>query len=139
MDKINLVLIQASLLFGGIPQDEINGGATNNTTNNTGNGGGGANTSDCSDHQITNIIKCDPTGDGSVWNLLATVVNFLAVGVGVVVLLGIIFGAFLYATSGGSADQAKRGIGYVRNAIIALLLFVFMYAIINFIIPGGLL
>lgn len=86
----------------------------------------------------TNVIPCVNGGNGSIWNLLTVFVNFLAAGVGVAVLIGIIFGAFLYASAGGSADQAKRGIGYVRNALIALLLFIFMYAIINFIIPGGL-
>lgn len=102
-----------------------------------GGGGGPAPAPQCAKN-ITNILPCDPSGGGSVWNLLAVVVNFLAIGVGVAVLAGIIFGGFLYASSGGSAEQAKRGIGHIRNAIIALLLFIFMYALINFIIPGGL-
>lgn len=97
-----------------------------------------ATTADCNGGHITNVLPCDPNGQGSVWNLLAIVVNFMAAGVGVAVLIGIIFGAFLYASAGGNADQTKRGIGYVRNAVIALVLFIFMYAIINFLIPGGL-
>lgn len=95
-------------------------------------------TSDCP-HKITNVLSCQSTGDGSIWNILAAIINFLAIGVGVAVVLGIVFGGFLYASAGGSAEQTKRGIGYIRNALIALLLFIFMYAIINFIIPGGLL
>lgn len=108
-------------------------------------GGGGSfsntNTTDCpgGEHGISVILSCksDSSG-GSIQHLLVYVVNFLAVGVGVAVLAGIVFGGFLYASAGGSAEQAKRGIGYVRNAIIALVVFIFMYAIINFIIPGGL-
>ena len=96
------------------------------------------NETDCTDHAITNLLPCDSSGDGSIWNLLAMAVNFLAIGVGVAVLAGIVFGAFLYASSGGSAEQAKKGIGYIRNSIIALLLFAFMWSIINFVIPGGL-
>lgn len=99
----------------------------------------GASDSDCSDHKIFNLLPCVDSGEGSVWNLLTIIVNFLAVGVGVAVLVGIIWGAFLYSSAGGSAEQAKKGVGYIRNAVIALIAFVCMYAIINFVIPGGLL
>jgi len=88
----------------------------------------------------TAVLSCSNTGNSSpVTDLLVTIVNFLAVGVGIAVLGGIIYGAFLYASADTSADQAKRGIGHVRNAVIALIVFIFMYAIINYIIPGGLL
>jgi hypothetical protein len=86
----------------------------------------------------TNIIPCSTTGGNSIWGILTLIVNFLAAGVGLAVVAGIIYGAILYSSAGGSAEQAKKGITYIRNAVIAALLFVFMYAIINFIVPGGL-
>jgi hypothetical protein len=121
------------------------GGGSSTTTTPSGggftSGGGGSfqttNTTDCP-HKITVILKCNANGGGSIQNLLVYVVNFLALGVGLAVIAGIIFGGFLYASAAGNAEQAKRGIGYVRNAIIALVVFIFMYAIINFLIPGGL-
>lgn len=85
----------------------------------------------------TAVLNCGNSGD-PITSLLIVAVNFLAVAVGVAVLIGIVFGAFLYTSAAGSAEQAKRGIGYIRNAIIALVLFVFMYAIINYMVPGGL-
>lgn len=89
----------------------------------------------------TSVLAC-PSGQAGrelIWEILTIGVNFLAAGVGLAVVAGIVFGAVTYATAAGSADQAKKGIGYITNAVIALLLFVFMYAIINFLVPGGLL
>lgn len=90
---------------------------------------------------ITSVIDCSSVAQGGkniIWTILTIAVNFLAAGVGIVVVAGIVFGAITYATAAGSAEQAKKGIGFVRNAVIALLLFIFMYAIINFLVPGGL-
>ncbi len=85
-------------------------------------------------------VDCAKAAEGRelIWDILAIAVNFLAAGVGLAVVAGIVFGAVTYATAAGSADQAKKGIGYITNAVIALLLFIFMYAIINFLVPGGL-
>ena len=130
----SVVAVQSAGGSGGSAPSSGNGSSSSG-------GAGGSPTppTDCTTHKITNILPCDPSGSGSVWNLLAAIVNFLAIGVGVAVLVGIVFGAFLYASSGGSAEQAKRGTTYVRNAVIALVLFAFMWALINFFIPGGLL
>lgn len=88
----------------------------------------------------TSVLACPSGQDGRaiIWQLLEMAVNFLAAGVGIAVVAGIVFGAITYATAAGSADQAKKGITFVTNAVVGLLLFIFMYAIINFLIPGGL-
>lgn len=88
----------------------------------------------------TSVISCDSvnTGRGIVWNILVIVINFLSAGVGIVVLAGIVFGAVTYASAAGNADQAKKGITFITNSVIALVLYIFMYAIINFLVPGGL-
>ena len=85
----------------------------------------------------TAVINCGSDG-GIIKSFLITVVNFLAVGVGLAVVTGIVVGAVMYTTAAGSADQAKKGIGYIRNAVIALLLFIFLSALVNFLVPGGL-
>lgn len=86
----------------------------------------------------TSVISCPNSGRGIIWDVLTVGVNFLAAGVGLAVVAGIVFGAVTYATAAGSAEQAKKGISFITNAVIALLLFIFMYAIINFLVPGGL-
>jgi hypothetical protein len=86
----------------------------------------------------TSLIKCDTTAGNPVQSLMLQVVNFLAVGVGIAVVGGIIWGGMLYASSNGDSARTKQGINVIVNAIIGLLLFIFMYAIINYLVPGGL-
>lgn len=74
-----------------------------------------------------------------IFVLLLYGVNFLAAGVGIAAVGFIVWGSILYAGSDGTAETAKRGISYITNAVIGLVLFLAMYAIINFLVPGGLL
>ena len=66
------------------------------------------------------------------------VINFLAVGVGIAVVGGIIWGGMIYASSNGDSAKTKHAITIIVNAVVGLLLFIFMYAFINFLVPGGL-
>lgn len=86
----------------------------------------------------TSIIKCDNTGGDPIISILLQVINFLAVGVGIAVVGGIIWGGMLYASSNGDSSKTKQGISVIVNAVIGLLLFIFMYALINYLVPGGL-
>lgn len=96
---------------------------------------GGVETSiiDCPDGSDTGEVK-----DSGVWQLLITIINWLTMGVGIAVVAGIVFGAVRYITSDGNPGQAQQGMSVITNAIIGLLLYLFMYAIINFLVPGGL-
>ena len=88
--------------------------------------------------------KCFPkeSQNGSATNPimvgLLEIFNFLAVGVGVAVTGGIIYGAIRYITSNGNASQSQQGVTVIVNSVIGLLLFIFMYAILNYLVPGGL-
>jgi len=81
---------------------------------------------------------CSNSGDEQITPLLITVLNWLAIGVTVAVVAGIIYGAILYTTSGGNAEQSKKAIGVIRSAIIALVLYFAMWALLNWLVPGGL-
>lgn len=74
-----------------------------------------------------------------IYALLLTGINILAGGVGVAVVAFIIWGSILYASADGKSDQVQKGVSYIVNAIIGLVLFIAMYAIINFLVPGGIL
>jgi hypothetical protein len=73
-----------------------------------------------------------------IFKALLTIFNFLAVGVGILATGGIVFGAIQYITSNGDAGKAKQGVTVIMNAVIGVFLFIFMYAILNFVVPGGL-
>lgn len=92
----------------------------------------------------TAIIKCDNVKEGSsnpedtgVWSLLLTAINILVAGVGVVALAGVVYGGILYTSSGGSPEQIKKARTVITNVVIGVIAFAGMYALLNFIIPGG--
>lgn len=65
-------------------------------------------------------------------------VNFLAALVGVAVTISIVVGGIRYASSAGDPQATAAAKARIRNAIIALVTFIFLYALLNFLIPGGL-
>lgn len=64
-------------------------------------------------------------------------VDLLAALVGVAVVTSIIIGGIQYSSSGGDPGKAAAAKERIRNAIIALIVFIFLYSMLNFLIPGG--
>lgn len=90
-----------------------------------------------------NCIPQNTSGAGgiegsSIWKLLLTIINFLTIGVGIAVVGGISWGGIMYATAQGNPSGTQKGLMIISNSIIGLLLFIFLYAIINYLVPGGL-
>lgn len=81
---------------------------------------------------------CSGDGETAIYSVLGKILDWLAMGVAIAVVIGIIYGAIMYMTAGGNEGQAKSAIGIIRNSLIALVLYFAMYSILNFIIPGGL-
>lgn len=90
----------------------------------------------------TAVISCTQGGGDKVentglWGVLLIVVNIMTAGVGVLALAGIIYGAVLYTSAGGSPEQVKKAYGIFTNVVIGVLAFAGMYTLLNFIVPGG--
>lgn len=68
---------------------------------------------------------------------LQQIVNFLSIGVGIVITMSVVFAGFQYITSRGDPAKTKAAVERVWNAGIAIFLYVFMYIIISWLIPGG--
>lgn len=77
--------------------------------------------------------------DNSIIVYTRNIVRFLSAGVGIVIVLMIIIGGIQYITSQGNPQATASAKNRITNAIISLFLFIFMTAILNFLIPGGLL
>ena len=58
-------------------------------------------------------------------------------GVGVLGTLGIVISGIQYATAGDNEGQTIKAKGRILNVVIGLLLWAAMYAILQFLIPGG--
>ena len=78
-------------------------------------------------------------GDGTIQGLLNTIVGWMAGGVGLVILIGIIYGAILYTTAAGNAEQSKKGMEVIRGAVVALVLFFAMYGVLKLLGVKGVL
>lgn len=63
--------------------------------------------------------------------------RFLSIGVGLVVIGSIIVAGIQYSASRGNPQATEAAIKRISSAIIGLLLYIFMFSIINFIVPGG--
>lgn len=92
----------------------------------------------------TAIISCDQNSEDpktvqetGVWGVLIVVINIMTAGVGVLALAGIIYGAVLYTSAGGSPEQVKKARAVFTNVVIGVIAFGGMFMLLNFIVPGG--
>lgn len=92
----------------------------------------------------TAIIKCtNVKEDGGsyentgLWSILMLVINILTAGVGVIALAGIVYGSILYTSAGGNQEQVKKAMGVFTNVVIGIIAFAGMWALLNFLVPGG--
>ncbi len=75
--------------------------------------------------------------DNPITRFLITVVNFLSALVGIIVIAVIIIAGIQYTTSGGNPQQAAQAKKRIINAVTALVAFFFLFAILQWLIPGG--
>lgn len=71
--------------------------------------------------------------------LIKLAVNILSALVGVVVVAVIVIAGIQYSTSGGNPNAAAQAKKRILNAIIALVAYMFLFMIFQWLIPGGLL
>jgi len=83
-------------------------------------------------------IPNDQNG-GAIVYYLKLILRLLSELVGGVILLMLVVAGIQYITSVGDPTRVKAAKSRIQNAIIALVLFLMMFAIINFLIPGGVL
>lgn len=98
----------------------------------------------CKDGSEATENKCkdgstpNPIDSNGVWGILKLAINIMTAGVGILAVGGIVYGSILYTSAGGSSEQTKRAMGIITNVVIGLIAYALMYAITNFLIPGGL-
>ncbi len=121
-------------------KENSNGGYNKNSNGGSNGGGGGSGGgSTCGSAHTFFDWGCNGASDkDSILTVLVTISNWLAAGVVIAVIGGIIYGAIMYATSAGDASKAKSATEIIRNAFIALILYFLMWAFLQYIVPGGL-
>lgn len=83
-------------------------------------------------------IGCRGKGTAAI-DMLFALIRFLSNGVGLVVIGSIIYGGIQYTMSRGDPPATAMAVNRIRNSLFALLLFLFAYALLNYLIPAGFL
>lgn len=74
---------------------------------------------------------------GGLWQLLLLVLNIMTAGVILLAIAGVVYGSVLYTSAGGNQEQVKKARTILTNVVIGVLLFVLMFGLANWLIPGG--
>lgn len=73
-----------------------------------------------------------------ILDMAFALLRFLSVGVGIIVTGSIVWAGIQYSISRGDPKMTEQSIKRISNSVIALLIYIFSFAILNFIVPGGL-
>jgi hypothetical protein len=73
----------------------------------------------------------------SVLDLVFALIRFLTDGAGLIIVLGFIIAGIQFTLSRGDPQLRAKAIGRIANVVIALFLFIFAYALLNYVIPNG--
>ena len=91
------------------------------------------------DQVVTTInVGCVGKGEPAV-DMAFAVIRFLTSGVALVIVASIIWGGLQYIGSRGDPNSTAMAIGRIRSSVIALIIFIFAFAILNYLIPKGFL
>lgn len=83
----------------------------------------------------------DKSGDlqsSGIFAILRLVIQIMTAGVGVLAVGGLVYGAVLYVSAADSAEQVKKARTIITGVVIGIIAYGLMFAILNYIIPGGL-
>ncbi len=81
---------------------------------------------------------CSNSGTPAI-SLLFAVIRFLTDGVGLVVIASIVFAGIQYTMAGSDPQAVSKAKKRITSSIIALIVYIFAFAIINYLVPGGFL
>lgn len=96
---------------------------------------GSSGTSKCGQAE-TNLISCADDGN-AIASILKIIVSVLTVIIGIAATGGLAWAAILYAKAEDNAGNVSEAKELIRNIVIGLFLYIFMVAIINWLVPGG--
>jgi|GEM_PF-795950 len=103
--------------------------STETVATNPGSGSGGANLS----------MDCTGGAEGScgIIEKIIQIINGVSVLVGIVVVIMIIVGGIQYSAAGSDPQKIASAKSKITNALLALLVFIFLYAFLQWVVPGG--
>ena len=86
----------------------------------------------------TQLIACSgKTGIEAIGDLIKIVITVMTVLIGIAATGGIAYAAMLYASAQDDKSKVSAAITIVRNVVIGIILYGFTIALINWLVPGG--
>ena len=85
--------------------------------------------------QISINIGCKSKGN-PIMDATFGIIRFLSDGVGIVVVASTVYAGIQYSSSRGDPNASAQAIKRIQSNVIALLIFIFGYALLNYVIPG---
>ncbi|HET9174246.1 MAG TPA: hypothetical protein VFN56_03115 [Candidatus Saccharimonadales bacterium] len=90
--------------------------------------------------QVHTSIDLGCKGKGNpILDMTFGIIRFLSYGVGFIVVASIIVAGIQYTTSQGDPQAAAAAEKRIKSTVSALLIYIFAYAILNYVIPQGFL
>lgn len=86
----------------------------------------------------TSIIGKDGCYCDGVGGILLIVFNVMTGAIGGLAVIGVIISGYQYMTSAGDPGKMTKAKSRIINIVIGLVVFAVMWAVLNFLIPGGL-
>ncbi len=93
----------------------------------------------CDKDITTDDSEDNQSACGIIGKYVNPLINFLAALVGMVVTIMIMIGGIQYASAGADPGKINAAKNKIINALIALVAFLFLYAILQWLVPGGFL
>lgn len=81
--------------------------------------------------------ECDASSGDCISNDIQLGINVLSVAVGIVILGMVVFGGIRYSLSRSNPQEVQAAKAHLTNAIIALIAYVFIFTLLQWIVPGG--
>ncbi len=81
---------------------------------------------------------CDSGGCDLIALYVNPFISLLSIIVGLVAAISLVLGGIQYITSTGDPQKTGAAKDRISKTILALIVFGFLYAFLNFLIPGGL-
>jgi hypothetical protein len=76
------------------------------------------------------------TARGDLASVILNIVNYVLAIVGVIALAYLVYGGFMYITSGGNEDRIDTAKRIILNAIIGIVVIGVAAALVNFVVRG---
>ena len=81
---------------------------------------------------------CDDGEGGGIFEVLNIVLTVLTYGVGIAATVGFVIAGFQYLTARDNEGQVAKAKQRMLQIVIGLFLYAMLWALLNFLLPGGL-